>query len=1100
MRFIFFTLCVLQISGFELYIPPLPIPEDLRSELSIVMDGDRNMIAVWLENGVVYVSDLPQEGAWTIPSPLSSILKKSASPRMAIEASGKTTVIWIEENSIKSATRSEGKDWSLFTLEPSILETSPSKDKSKSRLSVSLSPLSEVEPAEGALATLQVTRGKASEGLGLELKGSKDLEDFDPALLPMANAIDAPTSTILSGAQIGFAAGTAAPANGLVVSGATGIGTSSISTGRFCIVAPTVTASSNLGIGLLVSSAGTYTYSANSDVMEMMRISGGTLATTTGSLTTLAYRNLYLSPTPAAVTGDGTIATAIGLEIGQLNMTATNKYGLYVNKPAGTGNNYTAYFDTIVGIGTAPNSNTILRIAGNNTQAANNYGIALFPTIGSSSGTIAESAAFYVSSLFASNAGTVTAGYGILVDTGSAGGTITTGYGLKIAALGYGTTRYGLHVTQPSGGTNNYTAYFDPVIGVNTASPDTGSMLNLGGIFTNVNGGYQEGILLSATLNPTGGAAGDVRAFSSQPTIIAPTATTINRAMAVFVYNYLGSNIGTISNAYGIYVDVSYTAGTVTNNYGLYVNRPNGGTNRYTAYFDVGVGIGAAPASDRVCIVSGDIRNVVSNYGLVVQPTLGATSGTVTQVMGLYLSANIASNVGTVSNLYGLYIDTNGTPAGTITTAYGLYVAKPSAGTNKYTAYFDNNIGIGNVPTSYIGLWNGGGVTSTSANAVQGFRNSPTLGCTSGTMSSCYSMYNYADFSLNSATITSAYGLYIDVGNTAGTITNGYGLYVTNPAYGTNQYTAYFDPVVSVGQTPFVNVSLNNGGTLTGTSGDLHATRTAVSLGASSGTVTNSWQLSVNPQHSDNAGTISFAYGLQVLAGSTAGTITNGFNLYVSNPAYGTNKYCAVFDGLVIPGGNKANNLGATGSRWNTIYYVTATTGTSRLANSRTMCGYCNQVMKRGTGTTYTLGEDADYIPVFCTECGAQKVEKIQHLPRARLLERLPAPKIEFLGFKVSQYSGHSRGIQVLYRYVDKEKDDPMSGKENSTYLSESEYEQFLSLTESGQRAYLKELGQREWDAMEEVRLMKEECSSLQEQLNVIGNKWVGKDLLTEEL
>lgn len=1058
MRFIFFILCVLQISGFELYIPPLPIPEDLRSELSIVMDGDRNMIAVWLENGVVYVSDLPQEGAWTIPSPLSSILKKSASPRMAIEASGKTTVIWIEENSIKSATRARGKNWSISTLEPSILEASPSEGKS--RLSVNLSPLSEVEPAEGALATLQVTRGKASEGFGLELKSSKDLEDFDPALLPMANAIDAPTSTILSGAQIGFAAGTAAPANGLVVSGQAGFGASSLTANRQVQITASVSSVSSAGYGLILT-GGTYTATANNDSFYQIRASTATIATTASNYTGINFYNIIALNSVISKSGGGTVATAYGIYSDAFNTLATTQYGLYVARPTGGTNNYTAYFDTIVGIGYAPVADRCLYVGGSVTATTGNtYGLVINTGLGASSGTVTSAVTCSISPQFNSNAATVTTAYGCWIDAGSTAGTVTTGYG-------------------------------------------------------------------------------------------------------------------------------------------LYVQKPTYGTNKYTAYFDPIVGIGTSPLADRVLAIGGNIVQTVSNYGLVVAPSVGASSGTITSATGLYVSANVGSNVGTISNLYGIYVDSNST-GGTVTTSYGLFVAKPSAGTNKYTAYFDNNIGIGNVPTSYIGLWNGGGVTSTSASVVQGFRNSPTLGCTSGTMSACYSMYNYADFSLNSATITSAYGLYIDVGNTAGTITNGYGLYVTNPAYGTNQYTAYFDPicgigsilsnvnfyvtgnitqtnsnygvfvaptlgassgtvpevaqiyvlptyagtvttaygmliaagsssgsvstayglyvskptttnisnsytayfdsVVSVGQTPFVNVSLNNAGTLTGTAGDLHGTRNACDLGASSGTVTNSYQMSVNPQHTSNAGTISFAYGLVVFGGSTAGTITNGFNLYVSSPAYGTNKYCAVFDGLVIPGGNKANNLGATGSRWNTIYYVTATTGTSRLANSRTMCGYCNQVMKRGTGTTYTLGEDADYIPVFCTECGAQKVEKIQHLPRARLLERLPAPKIEFLGFKVNQFSGHSRGIQVLYRYVDKEADVPLSGKENSTFLSESEYEQFLSLTESGQRAYLKELGQREWDAMEEVRLMKEECSSLQEQLDAIGDKWVGKDLLTEEL
>ena len=218
--------------------------------------------------------------------------------------------------------------------------------------------------------------------------------------------------------------------------------------------------------------------------------------------------------------------------------------------------------------------------------------------------------------------------------------------------------------------------------------------------------------------------------------------------------------------------------------------------------------------------------------------------------------------------------------------------------------------------------------------------------------------------------------------------------------------------------------------------------------------------------------------------GSTAGTITNGFSLYVKIPAYGT-PTCAAFEGNIVPTVNKGADIGTTARRWANIYYVTALVGTSRLAPSNTECKNCNKLMMRGTGTTVTLGEEGDYIPVFCPDCKDQKIEQINHLPPERLKERCVPSCINFRGFKVQQYSGNSRGIQVLFDYGPGETDFGEAGNliSNSTYLSDREYADFKEMSLEKRQEFLKSLGLREWNALEEVRLMKEECDKTQTEI-----------------
>lgn len=272
-----------------------------------------------------------------------------------------------------------------------------------------------------------------------------------------------------------------------------------------------------------------------------------------------------------------------------------------------------------------------------------------------------------------------------------------------------------------------------------------------------------------------------------------------------------------------------------------------------------------------------------------------------------------------------------------------------------------------------------------------------------------------------------------------------------------------------------------------------------------SGTITSVFNTWLYPSFAPGSGcTITNGCGLYIDSGFVggAGTTTNSWSLYVNIPAYGTTKNTAFFGGttagmtidntgLLFPTSNKVLDIGKTGARFNTVYNATNTTGTSRLAPSQKLCPTCGERMVRGTGTIVILGETADFIPCWCDndlckDVGHMHMDKIKHLPPLRLAQRNPAPKIEFLGFKVCIYSGNSRGIQARFRYIDKPSNDPHVGHtENSTFLTDFEYDQYLAMNKADQSTFLLALGQREWDALEEGRLMEAESASLEATLNL---------------
>jgi len=205
--------------------------------------------------------------------------------------------------------------------------------------------------------------------------------------------------------------------------------------------------------------------------------------------------------------------------------------------------------------------------------------------------------------------------------------------------------------------------------------------------------------------------------------------------------------------------------------------------------------------------------------------------------------------------------------------------------------------------------------------------------------------------------------------------------------------------------------------------------------------------------------------------------------------------------GAFYPAGNKTQSLGLTGSRWGTIYYSSATTGTSRLTNAKTICDVDHINMIRGTGTNYLLGDDADYIQVWCKICGITQMEAIKHLPSSELSKRNPAPKIIFKGLMVQAMSGNSYSVRVDFQYGDSTlgiNGKEIPGIQNSTILGELEMEAIQNMSTEQIKEFLLELGQREWDSLEEVRLMEGEVAKQQKKYDVLSANIINSNLLSK--
>jgi hypothetical protein len=806
--------------------------------------------------------------------------------------------------------------------------------------------------------------------------------------------------------------GTATPACALDING-------------FAQISTTQTVSSATNI-LSISATVTITSSA-----ALAAISNTTvLKSSTSAATALYgyYSNISTNGTAVTPTLAASMYLDAGATSGN---NPTTGYSLYVKHPnfgttkytavigdastalVGIGNSTPAYMLDVTGqirsnptISTATTGLAALILSGTMTSTAAIVIAAISNTTALTSITTGATSVYgYYANHSITGTATITTAYSLFLDTGATSGTITTGYSLYVKNPAYGTTKYTAVIGDAS----------TALVGIGTATP--AYMLDVSGqiranptISTTTTG--LAAFMLTGTMTST--AAINIAALRNTTAL---TSTTVG-ATAVYGYyaNHSITGTTTITSAYTLYLDAGATSGTITTGYSLYVKHPSFGTTKYTAIIGdasttlVGIGtatpaymldvsgqvqvnptISTATTGLGALIVNGVITTTaaittagIANLADFTSITTGATS-----VYGYYAN-HVITGTATITSAYTLYLDA-GTTSGTITTGYSMYVKNPAYGTTKYTAVIGDAsntlVGVGTATPAYMldvsgqiqvnptistattglaALILSGTMTSTAAITIAGIKNTTAITSITTGATSVYGYY--ANHSITgTATITTAYTLYLDAGTTSGTITTGYSLYIKHPAYGTTKYTA----IIGDASTALVGIGTATPAYMLDVSGQIRANPTVSTATTNTGafmligTMTSTAAITIAAVRNTTAitsittgatavygyyanhtitgtATITAAYTLYLDTGATSGTITTGYSLYVKHPSYGTTKYTAIIgdasNALVgIGNSTPAYMLDVTGQIRANPAISTATTGLAALILSGTM-------------------------------------------------------------------------------------------------------------------------------------------------------------------
>lgn len=90
-----------------------PVSSMGASSLQLVVDPAGNATAIWNQSGVIQTSTLPLGGMWTTPVDLSST--GSSAPQIDVDSSGNLAAIWVCNDVIQAATQEFGMSWSSST-------------------------------------------------------------------------------------------------------------------------------------------------------------------------------------------------------------------------------------------------------------------------------------------------------------------------------------------------------------------------------------------------------------------------------------------------------------------------------------------------------------------------------------------------------------------------------------------------------------------------------------------------------------------------------------------------------------------------------------------------------------------------------------------------------------------------------------------------------------------------------------------------------------------------------------------------------------------------------------------------------------------------
>ena len=256
---------------------------------------------------------------------------------------------------------------------------------------------------------------------------------------------------------------------------------------------------------------------------------------------------------------------------------------------------------------------------------------------------------------------------------------------------------------------------------------------------------YQHCVFINSVMAPTNGAT-LISGLYINPAFVIPSGKSTSYAMGIYVNEQFASNVGTISNAYGIYINNGgASAGTITNGYGLfipaiaygasanfgiYVQQPSpAGTISAALYADnASIGYGSSSPPSNGLILSGQLgvntssvnsySNITLNasyaHGLLIQgqqtpvdvnsiqtaiylTPLFTPSSSLSQSSGVFCSTNFNPQSGaTITTAYGMNLTAGSQGgAGSVTNGYTLHVTEPGFGTNTCALYTDNlSVGV----------------------------------------------------------------------------------------------------------------------------------------------------------------------------------------------------------------------------------------------------------------------------------------------------------------------------------------------------------------------------------------------------------------------
>jgi hypothetical protein len=284
-----------------------------------------------------------------------------------------------------------------------------------------------------------------------------------------------------------------------------------------------------------------------------------------------------------------------------------------------------------------------------------------------------------------SGSGSITTGFGILIQAGTLGGNnnVTTGYGLYATTPAYGSSvkqaiyTDNLSVGYPSqtlGSSHNVLIAGSVAIGTSTVHANTSVTLNTTtdyGLFIEGNSattslGSQYSILVDTTMIPTSG-SNESSGITCDVSYIAPSGQTISNAANFIAGMTTTGNVGTINDVFGFYFNGGGPmGGTVNNAYGGYFVEPDMGT----------VTGNIALYADNISIGDNTKNlNGTSNLFVAGKAILTTFQLTTSPTNGYYLICDSAGNGTWQAGTGGSGVTTIGAFDGGTANANGLYIS-----------------------------------------------------------------------------------------------------------------------------------------------------------------------------------------------------------------------------------------------------------------------------------------------------------------------------------------------------------------------------------------------------------------------------------------